>query len=278
MEEIFTNVYENNLWGNNNNSEYSGSSGMDSDVNYNKDGYVPFLKTFIDSNNIKTVIDLGCGDFKCGNLIYNDLDILYTGYDVYKKLIDYNSTQYSLPKYSFIHLDLCNDKENIINGDMYILKDVIHYWSLDNIYTFLDYLIENKKFKYILICNNCNQTQDNTDIENGGMRDLNIYHLPLKKYNPVKLFNYYTKEVSIIKITASEVITSEITASVVMTSEVTPMEVIPTEVIASVVTPTVVTTSEVTTSEVTASEVNPTVVTSTEVTASEETKDDILNV
>ena len=32
METTFTNVYENSLWGNNNNAEYKGSSGGGSDV------------------------------------------------------------------------------------------------------------------------------------------------------------------------------------------------------------------------------------------------------
>ena len=113
-------------------------------------------------------------------------------------MVDYNSQQHSLSKYSFIHLDFCNNKENIINGELCILKDVIQHWSLGYIYTFLDYLIEHKKFKYILICNCCNQRQDNTDIQNGQWRDLSCEYLPLKRYNPTKLYNYATKEVSVI--------------------------------------------------------------------------------
>ena len=35
MEQIFTNVYENNQWGSNNNTEYNGSSGEGSDIDYN---------------------------------------------------------------------------------------------------------------------------------------------------------------------------------------------------------------------------------------------------
>ena len=35
METIFTKIYENNMWGNNNNSEYNGSSGEGSLVEYN---------------------------------------------------------------------------------------------------------------------------------------------------------------------------------------------------------------------------------------------------
>lgn len=200
---FFTNIYENKILGNNNNDVYNGSSGNGSSINYNKDSYVPFLKKFIIDNNIKNIVDLGCGDFICGKLIYNDFDILYTGYDTYKKIIDYNSTQYLLPKYSFKHLDFYNNKENIINGDICILKDVIQHWSLDNIHIFLDFLIENKKFKYILICNCCNQLQDNTNIINGDFRPLSCNYFPLKKYNPLKLYNYDTKEVCLIDLTSS---------------------------------------------------------------------------
>lgn len=200
MEEVFTNVYENCIWGNNNIKEYNGSSGGGSSIDYNIDTYVIFLKNFINNNKIKNIVDLGCGDFICGKLIYDNLDILYTGYDTYKKLIDYNSTQYLLPKFNFIHLDIFNNRENIINGDMCILKDILQHWSLDSIYIFLDYLIASKKFKYILICNCCNQNSDNVDIENGGGRPLSCDYFPLKKYNPKKIYNYNSKEISIIEL------------------------------------------------------------------------------
>ena len=47
MEQVFTNIYEQKLWGDNNNPSYKGSSGEGSDINYNKDDYVPFIKKFI---------------------------------------------------------------------------------------------------------------------------------------------------------------------------------------------------------------------------------------
>ena len=83
---------------------------------------------------------------------------------------------------------------------MCILKDVIQHWSLKKIYSFLDYLTESKKFKYILIVNCCNQRRDNVDCEVGDWRQLSCDFLPLKKYNINKIGNYNTKEVSIIKI------------------------------------------------------------------------------
>jgi hypothetical protein len=200
MEPVFTYIYENSIWANNNNTEYKGSSGPGSSIELNINTYVPFLKKFITDNNIKTIIDLGCGDFRCGPVIYNDMNISYTGYDAYKKVIEYNAKNNSLPKYNFIHLDFCNKKEDIKTGDLCILKDVLQHWSLDNIYSFLDYMVENKKFKYILIVNCCNQLQDNTDIMTGCWRQLNCNLLPLKKYNPVEVYKYDTKQVSIIKL------------------------------------------------------------------------------
>jgi hypothetical protein len=201
MEQHFTFQYESKHWGDDNNIEYNGSSGEGSEIDYNKNTYIPFLKKFITENNIKNIVDLGCGNFKIGKLLYDDLDVLYKGYDTYKKVIDYNSKQYQLPKYSFTYLDFYNNKESIIKGDLCILKDVIQHWSLNNIYTFLDYLVENKLFKYILICNCCYQLNDytyNYDLFDIG--GLSCNYLPLRKYNIKKLYNYNTKEVSVIEI------------------------------------------------------------------------------
>lgn len=199
MELIFTNIYETKMWGNNNINDYSGSSGNGSDIEFNKDSYIPFLKKFIINNKINSVVDLGCGDFRCGKLIYDDIDIKYVGYDTYKKVVDYNSKNCLPPKYSFIHLDFFNKKELIVDSELCILKDVLQHWKMEEIYLFLDYLIEHKKFKYILICNCCNQKIDNPSNPDR-FTPLSCNFFPLKKYNPVKLLNYKTKELSLIKI------------------------------------------------------------------------------
>jgi len=198
MEDTFTRIYENRVWGNNNIPEYNGSSGHGSAVDYNIHTYVPFLKKFIVDNNIKSVVDLGCGDFRCGPLIYDDSDVTYVGYDAYKKAVDYNTSQHNKNKYTFRHLDFCNAKEQIQGGDLCILKDVIQHWPLEDIYQFLDYLVEQKRFAYILICNCCDQKEDNTTIRAGDWRPLSSQYLPLKKYAPLQLYRYDTKEVSLI--------------------------------------------------------------------------------
>ena len=199
MEDIFTNIYESRIWGNNKNNNYSGSSGTGSSVEYNKN-YIEIVKKIIKDYEINNIVDLGCGDFRIGRLLYDDINVLYTGYDVYKKIIDYHKTQYSDLKYTFKHLDFYKYKEQIIEGDMCILKDVIQHWTTEEIYIFMDYLIESKKFKYILLVNCCNQKKNEDSCKTGGWRQLTCDLLPLKKYNAIKIDNYNTKEVSIIKL------------------------------------------------------------------------------
>jgi len=199
MEQIFTHIYEKRVWGDNGNPGYNGSSGTGSSIEYNHE-YIKFLIQFIRTNNIKKVTDIGCGDFRCGPSIYDTLNIEYTGYDAYRKIIEYNSSQHLSPKYTFIHLDACNNKEMIQGGELCILKDIIQHWSVNNIYSFLDYLVSSKKFKFILIINCCQQRIDNPIGNDGEYIELNCNFLPLKKYNPKRLFNYANKEISIIEV------------------------------------------------------------------------------
>jgi hypothetical protein len=199
MQEVFTRIYETQLWGSNQNDHYKGSSGGGSEMQYNIDTYVPFMKKFIKEHNIKSVVDLGCGDFVCGRFIYEDLNVTYQGYDVYQKVIDYhNSSGYSPAKYSFECLDVYNEKEFIVDADLCILKDILQHWTITEIYTFLDYVTTHKKFKYIVMCNCSGQQRDDPEDSDNRSTALSIDYYPLKKYNPVKLYKYNTKEVSVI--------------------------------------------------------------------------------
>jgi hypothetical protein len=202
MQQAFTTIYENDIWGNNDNPDYTGSSGPGSTLENNRRSYIPFLKNFIIKNRIKRVVDLGCGDFICGPYIYGNLPITsYTGYDAYEKVIEHNIKTHSPPKYNFVHSDFFSNKEQIVGADLCILKDVLMHWPLKEITTFLDYLVASKKFKYILLNNCAEQKTNNTDILVGSHRPLSCDFLPLKKYKPKKLYCYMSnvpKEVSVI--------------------------------------------------------------------------------
>ena len=194
---IFTDIYQREYWGSNEAADYRGSSGSGSSVHYNQDTYVPWLRGFLQENHITSVVDIGCGDFRCGPLIYDGLDIAYHGFDVYAPLVNSLSKRYS--KYTFTTADCFKERHTLPTADLCILKDVLQHWSTAEIYTFLDDVIGAKKFRYILVCNCAQQKKDNKDIKTGKQRQLSAAFLPLKQYRARVLFRYSTKEVSVIE-------------------------------------------------------------------------------
>lgn len=200
-KNVFTKIYEENIWQNIDNENKMSKSGEGSNIDYNMTSYVPFLKNILIKNKVESVVDLGCGDFLCGPFIYNDLNITYSGYDIYDKIIDINKEKHkNMSKYKFTCLDILNDWEKIDSADICIIKDVLQHWKLKDIYSFLDNICLSKKFKYILICNCCDQKYDNEDAYSvGAFRQLSAKFYPLKRYDATIVFKYHTKEISIIK-------------------------------------------------------------------------------
>lgn len=206
MEPIFTAIYEDRIWGDNRQEEYRGSSGGGSDVEYNRRHYVPFLKGFIQEYGVRTVVDLGCGDFRCGPLIYEGLDVKYTGYDTYRAMVEHHQKQTELlppSTYTFHALDFYQEREQLVGADLCILKDVLQHWSQEHIRTFLDDVIRRRLYRLILICNCSAQRSDRDDIQDGGWRPLSATMEPLRSYGARVVYRYDTKEVSLIEVTGS---------------------------------------------------------------------------
>jgi hypothetical protein len=90
-------------------------------------------------------------------VIYDLLNIAYTGYDIYKEIIEYNIDAQTKPKYKFIHSDFYENRNDIISCDLCIIKDVLTHWKSEAIYKFMDFLISSRKFKFILLVNCYNQ-------------------------------------------------------------------------------------------------------------------------
>jgi hypothetical protein len=194
MEDVFTGIYERGYWGSNMSPAYRGSSGSGSDPEYNRP-YIEWLRALIRDRKIRTVVDLGCGDFRTGPSIYEGLNVVYTGLDVYRPLIQFLQTEY--PDFQFRHLDFFTEPDQIPGGDLCILKDVLQHWSNQDIQIFLDRLIRSRKFRWILICN-CAQQKRVKNIKTGYHRQLSAAFRPLSLFTPTILFRYETKEVSII--------------------------------------------------------------------------------
>jgi SAM-dependent methyltransferase len=205
---VFTKIYETDYWGDNNNPNYEGSSGIGSAIWYNKKTYIPFIHKFLKKYKIKSVVDLGCGDFRIGVLLYGKTNITYTGYDAYKTVIDYNNDKFKNYKtFNFIHSDFTSVKErkNINTADVCIIKDVLQHLPTKIIIQFMNYIIKSHKFKYILLINCYNTTPENTitfrkDIKPGEFSSLSALKYPLNKYGGKVIYKWDTKEVSLIRL------------------------------------------------------------------------------
>lgn len=181
----FTKIYKNNFW--------KGGSGSGSRIENTK-LYNELLVNFITANHLKTITDLGCGDWQSSHLIYNSLNhVDYIGIDCVGKVILDNQMRY--PKYIFKCYNFLKNLDKIRDSDLYIIKDVLQHLKLADIYKLLDYLTK-KNFKYILICNYANQNIEEEELNHylGVGRGLNSKYFPLKKYNAIPLLDYFGDE------------------------------------------------------------------------------------
>lgn len=141
--DYFKTIYKNNLW----NSEQGTSSGPGSTIEY-ATPYIIFLKEFVTKNQIKSILDVGCGDF---NLMkhFDFTNIQYTGIDIVEELIDQNQMLYSKSNITFqsipIHYFTYTE-----HYDLIICKDVLQHWSIESVRSFLKRI---KNFNYCLLTN-----------------------------------------------------------------------------------------------------------------------------
>jgi SAM-dependent methyltransferase len=184
---IFTNIYEGQLWGGNSSVDgtYRGTSGKGSNSRQTHHVYTPLVRRFILDHGIFSVLDLGCGDWQSSGTIYDGLDVKYTGYDAYELVC--LSNQKRFPGYRFVHADFIREKESLPSADLCIMKDVLQHLCNQDIAELLDYLVTSKKYRYILTTNCCpTDLQDplaaRHDIDNGDWRPLSRKLPPLAKY------------------------------------------------------------------------------------------------
>ncbi|HWY60619.1 MAG TPA: class I SAM-dependent methyltransferase [Rhizomicrobium sp.] len=135
--EIFDAIYRGNVWG-------SGSgAGSREEVTR---GYRSYLHSFLRSNRIGSVVDLGCGDWQIArHMDWTGID--YTGVDVSSVALD-SARQFARPGVRFLHANALTDA--LPPADLLIAKDVLQHWSNDDILAFLPKL---RNYRAALIIN-----------------------------------------------------------------------------------------------------------------------------
>ena len=159
--EVFSKIYKEDLW--------HGGSGAGSKIENVKE-YVEILQKYIDKPEIKTVLDLGCGDWEFSKFL--DLSsVSYLGVDVVESVIESNSTSYSASNIKFISRDITTYE--IPKADLIICKDVLQHLCNKDVVTILVKIITSSKFS--LITNDFSpENTENKDIDNGDYRCLDL--------------------------------------------------------------------------------------------------------
>ncbi|MBW2978264.1 class I SAM-dependent methyltransferase [Candidatus Woesearchaeota archaeon] len=183
IKKTFGDIYNENQWGS--------GSGVGS-LPENTKSYRIFLEDFMKKRKIKSVLDIGCGDWQFSKFIKWD-DINYTGFDIVRSVIKSNKRKYSKKNIQFYECDILKCKK-IPDADLVILKDVLQHWPNKTITSFLPKL---KKFKYVLLINDYSNYKTNKNIKIGEWRSL---HLNKKPFNlkAKRIYLFHGKEVLLI--------------------------------------------------------------------------------
>jgi len=152
QSQIFSKIYENKTWGSAEGGGHQFYSGIGSTERFTAD-YENFVSRFISDNDIKVVVDLGCGDFQIGKRLLRKIDCHYIGVDIVSDMIKENMRSYSSELVSFSCLDVAND--DLPKGDLCLIRQVMQHLDnetilrlLDNVSKFSHCIITESQYRY----------------------------------------------------------------------------------------------------------------------------------
>jgi SAM-dependent methyltransferase len=138
IRRAFSDIYRNNVWGR--------GSGAGSMPEYAQP-YVVMLQRFLHDYEIKSVVDLGCGDWQFSRLI-DWTDVNYLGLDVVDTVIDANTELFATDSIGF---QIATTGEPLPPADLVVCKDVLQHLPVAVV---ADHLVEFRhRYKHVLITN-----------------------------------------------------------------------------------------------------------------------------
>jgi SAM-dependent methyltransferase len=161
VSSTFSTIYGKNVWG--------GGSGGGSELR-NVALYTAFLEHFIKSHDVRSIVDLGCGDWRSSKYLHLD-PCQYLGVDVVASVIAANQKTYGSDSVRFEVADAANF--SVPDCDLLICKDVLQHLSNANISKVLSRV---KRARWALITNDYHPA--NEESRNGDTRPLDVTRAP----------------------------------------------------------------------------------------------------
>jgi hypothetical protein len=181
-ENAFEKIYENNLW-----SSLESKSGPGSEiaVTVKIRKALPYLwKKY----NIKTFLDVPCGDFNWMKEVDKD-EIQYIGGDIVEQIVDKNNSLYRKENVSFKKIDITKDTLPCV--DMIFCRDCLLHLSFEKIHKALKNFVTSGS-TYLLTSSHP-FTLKNYDILDGDFRELNLFKVP---FNLPENYLYRIREIA----------------------------------------------------------------------------------
>ena len=149
-EDAFDKIYEKGIWGNGTSESPSSGTGSNPSAAI---PYVDFIRANIRNLEIKSVLDLGHGDWAMWEN-YKFEDTSYLGVDVVQTLSTRNTEKYGSRNVEFRHVDI---GECLPKSQLLICKDVLQHLSNVEICRILSQLC---KYQYVIFCNDIELNQN----------------------------------------------------------------------------------------------------------------------
>lgn len=130
IAEVFSDIYGRQLWGHSSDGFHSGSGSMAAAAQ----PYALFVQGFIRANGIKTVLDVGCGDYRVGALLRVD-GVRYIGVDIVASVIARNQAAYGDASTTFLCRNALEDE--LPPADLCLVRQVLQHLSNNQIESLL---------------------------------------------------------------------------------------------------------------------------------------------
>lgn len=144
---IFSEIYEKHIWGGRGmEGFYSGTGSRDADV---IGPYIRLLGNILLSNEIKSIVEIGCGDFYIMNKVLEIFPYIeYVGIDVANGIAEYNNEHFGNEKISFRQGDAVDKEFDLPKADLLIVRQVLQHLDNESVKVILD---RAESYRYALI-------------------------------------------------------------------------------------------------------------------------------
>jgi hypothetical protein len=153
--------------------------------------YRAFVSRFIEANGIRTITDLGCGDWQFSRFLdWSGLE--YLGLDVVPEIVENNRNLFGQANVQF---EMFISPDALPGGDLLLSKEVLQHLPNSTIIEYLNAI--RRKYRFALLTNTIVPISHvNVDINLGGYRPLRLQNPPFSITGAV-VFTYFPESANL---------------------------------------------------------------------------------